>query len=257
MKIKKIISPENLDSEKDKNFLYRHLPGFLKRIYNKLQIQYFIWKYRAHADSRELNWSWKTKNYNRVALVNLLVGKFHDAKYLEIGCAGNYLFNSVFVNDKTGVDPSSGGNIRKTSDDFFKSNKMKYDVIFIDGLHTYGQVKRDVINSIRNIKTGGYILLHDMLPGNWKEQHIPILTRGSWTGDVWKVGFELAQTEGLEFKILKIDYGVGVIRVVDKNINLVDFSKKLENKEFSYFYDNLKKLPLIDWSEAQKWLYSK
>ena len=64
------------------------------------------------------------------------------------------------------------------SDDFFKTSKDKFDVIFIDGLHTYDQVRRDVINSIKHLKEGGYIALHDMLPRNWKEQHIPIITGG-------------------------------------------------------------------------------
>ena len=36
-----------------------------------------------------------------------------------------------------------------TSDDFFKQNKKKYDCIFIDGLHTYKQVKNDILNSIK------------------------------------------------------------------------------------------------------------
>ena len=37
-----------------------------------------------------------------------------------------------------------GGNMKITSDDFFKQNKNKYDCVFIDGLHIYDQVKRDI-----------------------------------------------------------------------------------------------------------------
>jgi hypothetical protein len=249
-----LISPENLSTEKGKYFLYKNLPRFLRRFYDKLHNRIFAWKYRHHADNRELKWDWKATPYNRIALVNLLIGKFSNAKYLEIGCAGNYLFNAVYAEDKTGVDPASGGNVKKTSDDFFKITTDKYDVIFIDGLHTYDQVRRDVINSIQHLKEGGYIALHDMLPRNWKEQHIPIVTGGVWTGDVWKVGFELAQSDGIEFKILSIDCGVGVFRLSKKNVVLRDLNAKLQDKQFSYFYDNVKELPIIDWHEAKKWL---
>ena len=43
-----------------------------------------------------------------------------------------------------------------TSDDFFLSNKDKFDVIFIDGLHIYEQVRKDVVNSINAINDGGW-----------------------------------------------------------------------------------------------------
>jgi len=54
--------------------------------------------------------------------------------------------------NKIGVDPERGGNIRMTSDHFFKVNKSKFDVIFIVGLHTFEQARRDVLNSIKVLK---------------------------------------------------------------------------------------------------------
>jgi hypothetical protein len=188
--------------------------------------------------------------------VNLLLCKFNDPCYLEIGCASDELFNSVPTLKKIGVDPSSGGNVRKTSDDFFESNDTSFDVVFIDGLHTYEQVRRDVINSIKSLNKGGWIALHDMLPRNWLEHHVPIITQGAWTGDVWKIAFELVKTQGIEFKILKIDHGVGVIRVMDSKATLPDFKSDLLHQEFSYYFNNLKKLPIVEWKDAQDWLRS-
>lgn len=213
-------------------------------------------KYQHHADSRVLDWDWGSINFNRIALVNLLLGRIKDPSYLEIGCASDSLFNSVPCLNKIGVDPVSGGNVRKTSDDFFALNKERFNVVFIDGLHTYEQVRKDVINSIKVINDGGWIAVHDMLPRTWKEHHIPIIASGAWTGDVWKVAFELSKTDGIEFKILKIDHGVGVIKVLNRNTELKDFREELTFKEFDYYYENLTKLPIIEWGDAQDWLKS-
>jgi predicted O-methyltransferase YrrM len=155
---------------------------------------------------------------------------------------------------KTGVDPQNGGTIRKTSDEFFQENQSYFDVVFIDGLHTYEQVRNDVINSIKFLKPGGWIALHDLLPRSWIEHHVPILTTGLWTGDVWKVAFELAQTDGIDFKIIKIDHGVGVLRLNKDNPSLVDLRHELDDRQFSYFYENISKLPLVEWSDCQDWL---
>jgi hypothetical protein len=105
------------------------------------------------------------------------------------------------------------------------------------------------------LKAGGWIALHDMLPRNWIEHHVPIVNpSGEWTGDVWKVAFELLKTEGIDFRILKIDYGVGVLRLTRHNPTLIDLTNELEDKQFSYFYENISKLPIIEWRDAQNWL---
>ena len=96
-----------------------------------------------------------------------------------------------------------------------------------------------------------------MLPRNWIEQHVPPIVSGEvWTGDVWKVAFELKETNGLEFNILKIDHGVGVIKVLDAKAVLTDLRDDLLYKEFSYYYENIDKLPIAEWNDAQEWLRS-
>jgi hypothetical protein len=249
-------SPENRSKEKKKDLFYRLTPKSLRRIFDSIEYKYLQYKYSANFDSRELNWNWGEMLWNRIALVNLLLSKFENPNYLEIGCASNKLFSSIFAINKTGVDPESGGTIRKTSDDFFKFNKKKFDVIFIDGLHTYDQVRKDIINSLKSLthKKVSFIALHDMLPRNWKEQHIPVISRGAWNGDVWKIAFELKETQGIEFKILRIDNGIGVIKVLKKNIVLKDLRAEISQKQFAYYFENLKKLPIIEWEDAQNWL---
>jgi hypothetical protein len=239
------------------NILYKAIRYCLFPYYSHLKHRLIMNKYKHHEDARTLDWDWSKTNYNRIALVNLLISKFKNSDYLEIGTDGaNGLFDSVPAKRKYGVDPALGGNIRKTSDDFFKDNQIQFDVVFIDGLHTYEQVRQDVINSLKSLKDGGWIALHDLLPRTWIEQHVPIVSQGAWTGDVWKVAFELAQTEGIEFKILKIDCGVGVIKVIKQGVELRNLTDELSPKQFDYYYDNLNKLPITEWEEAQTWLHS-
>jgi len=52
--------------------------------------------------------------------------------------------------------------IKKTSDNAFNDIKdIKVDLIYIDGLHTYNQVKKDIINYKSLLNDFGYISGHD------------------------------------------------------------------------------------------------
>ncbi len=235
-----------------KKIIYKFLSYFNKRFEYKYRKLAFL----QNSHPGRLEWDWKKIHFNRIALVNLLVSKKDNCSYLEIGCASNSLFDSVPVADKTGVDPKNGGNIRKTSDDFFTLNNKSFDVIFIDGLHTYEQVHRDVENSIKCLKAGGWIALHDLLPRTWEEHHVPMVTNGSWTGDVWKVAFELSKSPGVDFKLLAIDHGVGVFRLTSPQACLIDLHSELIDKQFGYLYENLQLLPITSWDAALPWLKS-
>lgn len=142
----------------------------------------------------------------------------------------------------------------KLQTSFFRANKAFFDIIFVNGAHTYEQVREDAINSIKFLNLGGWIAFHDMLRRNWIECNVPIVDIGRWTGDVWKLAFGLSQTDGVDFKIVKIDHGVGVLRLTKDNPKLADLTKELSDKKFSYFYENVSKLPIIEWADAQHWL---
>ena len=244
----------NGQGSKTLELLYRTIAFFVRPIVRPLKHKYLLRKWSHHSDPRSFDWNWKRMNANRIDTVRLLLNRFQKPTYLEIGCAADELFNSVSAFKKIGVDPSRGGNVRKTSDTFFESNDTNFDVVFIDGLHTYEQVRRDVINSIKFLNPGGFIALHDMLPRNWIEHHVPMVSIAEWTGDVWKVAFELIETRGIDFKILKIDHGVGVIKLIDSTAELKDLRSELLLKEFPYYYENIRKLPIIEWDDAQEWL---
>jgi len=48
------------------------------------------------------------------------------------------------------------------SNEFFKNNKEKFDIILIDGDHCYEQSKKDLENSLMSINEGGVIIIHDV-----------------------------------------------------------------------------------------------
>lgn len=68
--------------------------------------------------SKKIDISFKNKK-NRLEIVQNILNLKKYRSYLEIGTFKNDLFNHVKCNVKVGVDPVSGGNIRKTSDAFF------------------------------------------------------------------------------------------------------------------------------------------
>ena len=163
-----------------------------------------------------INIDWDKILYNRMSFISLAIQKFRNCEYLEIGCASNVCFSSIPLINKTGVDPENGGNIRDTSDNFFKNNKKNFDVIFIDGLHQYEQCRKDIINSLKVLNENGLIFLHDMIPRSWAEENVPRL-QGIWSGNVWKVALEIIKTKGIDFFVIKADHGVGVIKKKEKN----------------------------------------
>lgn len=58
--------------------------------------------------------------------------------------------------------------IRLKSDDAINIIENKVDFVYIDGVHTYEQVKKDIINYRTLINDGGFIGGHDYVDG-WKD----------------------------------------------------------------------------------------
>jgi len=182
--------------------------------------------------------------YNRISFINRAISKFthNDVKYLEIGVDKNLVFDSIPVpmKNKVGVDPFQGGTHRMTSSFFFKKNKKKFHVIFIDGDHNYQQVRNDFKECLKICHTGGIIFLHDVLPRSELEQSVPQKI-DIWTGDVWKLVLELIEnSRNLELYIANIDRGVCMVKPKNnvifgdylsyKNLNYQDFIKRLYKK---------------------------
>ena len=195
---------------------------------------------------------WDKILFNRVSFIITATQKFSDCRYLEIGCDNNICFKSIPVINKIGVDPDRGGNMKVTSDNFFKNNKNRFDVIFIDGLHIYEQCRRDVINALKVLDKNGYIFLHDMTPRNWAEENVPRLKNTLWAGDIWKVAIELSKTKGIDFFVINADMGVGVLRQKEENIVYHDDFENLKDLKFKDFLNLNESINYIDPEEGIK-----
>jgi hypothetical protein len=121
--------------------------------------------------------------------------------YLEIGVhEGNSLRLVAPGTRAVGVDPEpllddpdDADVFRLTSDDFFARYDLNavldgvpLDLVFVDGMHLFEFVLRDLINVGRYAVPTTTVLLHDCYPISAEtatREHLTYL----WTGDVWKI----------------------------------------------------------------------
>lgn len=168
---------------------------------------------------------------SRTKLINYLIKKYNLVSYLEIGLNNPYCnFVKIRAKEKYSVDPYYtdiiDGNTedgiaewsrfcthRMTSDEFFEQNSKNFDIIFIDGLHEEHQVDKDIQNSLKVLKTGGFIVIHDCLPESKGAQAVP-RQQPIWNGTVWKsfVKMNLLKNPGLKLYVLNTDWGCGIIQ---------------------------------------------
>ena len=195
------------------------------------------------------------KNIYRWDLIQMIINKYNFENYLEIGCDKDQLFSKIKIKNKVGVDPFNGGTIRSTSDIFFLKNPNdRYEVIFIDGLHYYEQVIKDIKNSLKILSDDGFILVHDCLPRSLAHQALPRY-KASWNGDVWKSIVELRCDVNLDIITSKIDFGVAIIRK-KKNQNFLDLHcKNFKKLKFSdYYYNHNNFLNIKSYEDTLKYL---
>lgn len=220
-----------------KNFLFK-----INKIYNYIFGEKFY---------KKLNFNW-SEYPNRLEIIQNIITSRKYKKYLEIGCDKDQIFSNIAIDFKIGVDPVQGGNVRKTSDDFFKSNSNKFDIIFIDGLHEYDQVNKDIKNSLKALNDGGVILLHDCLPKSYFHQALP-RSRMSWNGDVWKNIVESRTNSEIDTYTCFADQGIGIILNRPNRNKLIISINNFKKLKFRDFYYNYKEyLNIINSEEINK-----
>lgn len=151
-----------------------------------------------------------------------ILDMFVRPKYLEIGVSEGTTFHAIGADFKVAVDPvfqfdfdsakksSDASEYHQVTSDFFfskiASRYPHFDVIYLDGLHTFEQTLRDLLNSLRYITDRGVIVVDDVIPSSYHAslpnpaefsalhhslglRDAAVASDGSWMGDVFKLVF--------------------------------------------------------------------
>ena len=198
---------------------------------NKYKIQKFFYLFYGEKFFKKKRYDWG-KYPKRFEIIQDIINLKRYKSYLEIGCDKNQSFATIKIDKRVGVDPVEGGTHKMTSDYFFSINKEKFDIIFIDGLHEYTQVMKDVQNSLNFLNKDGVILLHDCLPRTIWNQVTPRLN-SDWNGDVWKSIVHCRTFENIDTYTIIADRGIGLI-FPRKNKKIINFEEKKNFKHLTF-----------------------
>jgi len=243
-------------------------------------IKYYLEGKKLFEDQYYQNGQEKTKLESlkipsRTEIINYLLSKANgETSYLEIGVRNpinNY--NHIIADKKYSVDPGiefkeNPVDYIMTSDEFFEllasnkilSSEIKFDLIFIDGLHLAEQVDRDIINSMKYINDDGFIVLHDCNPPTeWhaRENYYSNSPAGVyWNGTTWKAFLKWRFNSSINSCCIDSDWGIGILskkrligQCIDETNQFFEFGNFAMNKN--------KYLNLISFNELKDLLTQK
>lgn len=190
---------------------------------------------------------------NRADMINMIAKKINAKTYLEIGVQTGKTFRAIEIENKIGVDPDPQWEDQTHimgSDQFFDQleDDQKFDIIFIDGLHQWEQVARDIANAVDHLNDNGVILVDDCAPKH-KAYQTTTPTAIHWTGDVWRAWLlyrhKLAQ-RGFFSCTYDVAFGLGILHKYDSapvfddlTKNLLTSAWKIPYEKFAEHFDTL------------------
>jgi hypothetical protein len=175
----------------------------------------------------------------RADVVNGALQLLPSRVYLEIGVSEGETFFAVNADKKVAVDPVFGFSVEDakrnheecefhqiTSDGYFSEvidPEQRFDVIYLDGMHTFEQTLRDFTNAIHFLKPDGIIVIDDVVPNSYQAALPSQLdafnvkdftgsTDNSWMGDTYKLVFFLrAFVPTYEVRTVADNHGQAVV----------------------------------------------
>lgn len=156
------------------------------------------------------------KPFSRSAVLRRICALYDEPRYLEVGVSMGVTFKRVLATRRVAVDPmfrfdaaqyartEAGVECHEvTSDEYFArivGAGEQFDVIYLDGLHTFEQTLRDLTNALHHLQPRGVILIDDTRPTTYQSSlpdHDDFVavrsyfgsTGQQWMGDVWKLVF--------------------------------------------------------------------
>lgn len=215
----------------------------------------------------------------RSDVIQAVLNLYERPSYLEIGICDGTTFNAVNAARKVAVDIKFLLDLQAaraavegldvhfhelSSDDYFAriAGNDLFDVIFIDGLHTFDQTLRDLLNAIGHLREGGVIVIDDVLPPSYAAS-LPSFAesiafaeaRGiksrDWMGDVYRLVFFIRDfLPAYSFATLVENHGQTVLwrqtRSVDREPRTMDEIGRLSFADCQFQRDAFNIMPFAD-----------
>lgn len=176
---------------------------------------------------------------SRPEAINQFLALFDAPSYLEIGVSEGETFFAVKAQRKVAVDPkfrfpfdraikeNASCTFHEVASDIYFSDWIGpsevFQVIYLDGLHTFEQTLRDFTNAIRFLAPDGVIIIDDIVPNSYQsglpdqldsvrvKKFIGDLDH-SWMGDTYKLVFFIeAFFPTFELRTIADNHGQGVV----------------------------------------------
>lgn len=171
-------------------------------------------------------------------IINALIKKNNYKTYLEIGTQYGTCFTQIQAEYKECVDPEKVFDCLThvmTSDQYFAQNTNKFDIVFVDGLHTEMQTRIDILNAFEVLNPYGTIVAHDCLPDS-VEATMPWYCGTSYMAPIY---FHTNRSN-ISFNVVDTDAGCGIFRKGPSEL----YTKATyeQAKEYNYYAANKKEL---------------
>ncbi|WP_205474588.1 class I SAM-dependent methyltransferase [Nocardioides sp. SYSU D00038] len=150
----------------------------------------------------------------RHQVVRRLLATYDDPRYLEVGVSAGRTFHQLAASTMVAVDPEFRFDhvaaAREhphatyhpvTSDEYFGTvigRDDKFEVVYLDGLHTFEQTLRDLLNALEHLTPDGVVVIDDVRPPSYHAS-LPDLSQvarlreaagdptKAWMGDVYRL----------------------------------------------------------------------
>jgi hypothetical protein len=177
--------------------------------------------------SRRKQRRWPEQHEFTANRLNRLAKALGARSYLEIGVEQGWTFDLVKVAERTAVDltfdldmddyPSETTTFAEMSSDEFFADlpaSKQFDLIYVDGLHTFEQTYRDLCNCLLHSHLRTAILVDDTLPSDvyssLRDEEQALAFReatgddgSAWHGDTYKVVFAVHDFHlGLDYRTI-------------------------------------------------------
>ena len=153
-----------------------------------------------------------------------LIPDIESRSYLELGIGNGASFAAVKAQTKKAVDPNGRADFTMGTDEYFRTHRKKYDVIFIDANHDFDNVLRDFNSAVKACKE--WVVIHDLIPPAEK------YTAPRFCSDGYKLLAYLIRESGLSVYPMSENMGLTFIRMPAAPVFPPDGYRALTYAEF-------------------------